>query len=58
MKRKLDEQHDRFEASEKEWQAREAELLARIAGLEGSKQAASGMSKETLAEVEDKIKLL
>lgn len=58
LKRKLDEQHDRFEAAEKEWQAREAELLARIAGLEGSKKAASGMSKETLAEVEDKIKLL
>ena len=58
LKRKLDEQHDRFEAAEKEWQAREAELLARIAELEGSKKAASGMSKETLAEVEDKIKLL
>ena len=58
LKRKLDDQQDRFEAAEKEWQAREAELLARIAGLEGSKKAASGMSKETLAEVEDKIKLL
>ncbi len=34
LKRKLDEQHDRFEAAEKEWQAREAELLARIAELE------------------------
>lgn len=34
LKRKLDEQHDRFEAAEKEWQSREAELLARIAELE------------------------
>ena len=58
LKRKLDEQHDRFEAAEKEWQAREAELLARIAGLEGSRQAAKGMTPETLKQVEEKIKLL
>ena len=58
LKRKLDEQHDRFEAAEKEWQAREAELLARIAGLEGSKKAAKGMTPETLKQVEEKIKLM
>lgn len=58
LKRKLDEQHDRFEAAEKEWQAREAELLARIAGLEGSRQAAKGMTPETLKQVEEKIKLM
>ncbi len=58
LKRKLDEQHDRFEAAEKEWQSREAELLARIAGLEGSRQAAKGMTPETLKQVEEKIKLM
>lgn len=58
LKRKLDEQHDRFEAAEKEWQAREAELLARIAELEGSRQAAKGMTPETLKQVEEKIKLM
>lgn len=58
LKRKLDEQHDRFEAAEKEWQSREAELLARIAELEGSRQAAKGMTPETLKQVEEKIKLM
>lgn len=58
LKRKLDDQQDRFEAAEKEWQAREAELLARIAGLEGSRQAAKGMTPETLKQVEEKIKLM
>ena len=46
------------QAAETEWKTREAELLARIAELEGSRKASAGMSKETLAEVEDKIKLL
>ena len=58
LKRKLDDQQDRFEAAEKEWQAREAELLARIAELEGSRQAAKGMTPETLKRVEEKIKLM
>mgnify|MGYP002521242711 FL=1 len=58
LKRKLDDQQDRFEAAEKEWQAREAELLARIAELEGSRQAAKGMTPETLKQVEEKIKLM
>ena len=38
--------------------AREKELLARIADLEGGAKAAPGMSAETLAEVEEKIKML
>lgn len=58
LQRKLREEKDLRTAAEQEWKAREAELLARIAELEGSKKAAAGMSKETLAEVEDKIKLL
>ena len=57
LQRKLREEKDLRTAAEQEWKAREAELLARIAELEGLKKAA-GMSKETLAEVEDKIKLL
>ena len=58
LKRKLRENEAHRQAAEAEWKNREAELLARIAELEGSRKAASGMSKETLAEVEDKIKLL
>lgn len=57
LQRKLREEKEQRTAAEQEWKVREAELLARIAELEGQKQAA-GMSKETLAEVEDKIKLL
>ena len=58
LTRKLHAAEELHAAAEQEWKAREAELLARIAELEGSRKAASGMSKETLAEVEDKIKLL
>ena len=58
LKRKLRENEAQRQAAEAEWKNREAELLARIAELEGSRKAASGMTRETLAEVEDKIKLL
>ena len=58
LRQKLREKETRRQAAETEWKNREAELLARIAELEGSGKAASGMSRETLAEVEDKIKLL
>ena len=58
LKRKLRENEAQQQAAETEWKNREAELLARIAELEGSRKAASGMSKETLEEVEGKIKLL
>ena len=58
LMRKLHEKEAQIRASEEEWKNREAELLARIAELEGSQKASSGMSKETLAEVENKIKLL
>ena len=56
--RKLRDKELQHRAAESEWKNREAELLARIAELEGSRKAASGMTRETLAEVEDKIKLL
>ena len=58
LMRKLREKEAQLQAAETEWKNREAELLARIAELEGARKAASGMSKETLAEVEDKIKML
>ena len=58
LRRKLRDKETLHQAAESEWKAREAELLAKIAELEGSRRAVSGMSKETLAEVEDKIKLL
>ena len=58
LTRKLREKEAQIEAIEKEHSAYEAELLARIGELEGSRKAASGMSRETLAEVEDKIKML
>ncbi len=58
LMRKLRDKELLHRAAEQEWKAREAGLLARIAELEGSKKAAAGMTKETLAEVEDKIKLL
>ena len=38
--------------------ARETELLGVIQGLREARKDAVGMSKETLAEVEEKIKLL
>lgn len=57
LQRKLREKEEQQQSAEQEWKVRESELLARIAELEGSHKAA-GMSKETLAEVEDKIKLL
>ena len=56
--RKLRENEAQHQAAETEWRNREAELLARIAELEGSRKAAAGMSEETLAAVENKIKLL
>ena len=58
LKRKLHEKEAQLQAAETEWKNREAELLARIAELENPQKAASGMTRETLAEVEDKIKLL
>ena len=58
LRRKLRGKETLHQAAESEWKAREAELLARIAELEGGRKAASGMTRETLAEVEDKIKLL
>ncbi len=58
LKRRIRANEEWRQAAETEWKNREAELLARIAELEGGRKAASGMSKETLAEVEDKIKLL
>ena len=58
LKRKLREKETLHQAAEAEWKNREAELLARIAELENPQKAASGMTRETLAEVEDKIKLL
>ena len=56
LQRKLREKEEQFQAAETEWKAREAELLAKITAQQSS--SAAGISKETLAEVEDKIKLL
>ena len=56
LQRKLREKEARLQAAEAEWQAREAELLAKLA--EARKNTPAGMSRETLEEVEDKIKLL
>ncbi|MBE6373849.1 MAG: hypothetical protein E7055_17490 [Lentisphaerae bacterium] len=58
LMRKLRENEAQHQAAETSWKNREAELLARIAELEGSRKAAAGMSEETLAAVESKIKLL
>ena len=58
LKRKLREKEAQQQTAETEWKNREAELLARIAELEGPRKASAGMSKETLEEVEDKIKML
>ena len=58
LQRKLREEKELRNAAETEWKNREAELLARIAELEGPRKAAAGMSKETLEEVEGKIKML
>ena len=57
LTRKLREKESQHQAAEAEWKNREAELLARIAELEVPQKTA-GMTKETLEEVEDKIKLL
>lgn len=56
LQKKLAERDELFEAAEKEWRNREAELLARIAAFENN--ASDGMSAETLADVEEKIKLM
>ena len=56
LQRKLREKEARLQAAEAEWKAREAELLAKLA--EARKNTPAGMSRETLEEVEDKIKLL
>ena len=56
LQRKLREKEARLQAAEAEWKAREAELLAKLA--EVRKNTPAGMSRETLEEVEDKIKLL
>ena len=56
LQKKLAEREELFEAAEKEWRYREAELLARITALENN--TANGISKETLENVEEKIKLL
>ena len=56
LQRKLAEKDDIISAAEAEHRAREAELLARIAELENG--STTGISKETLSQVEEKIKLL
>lgn len=56
LQRKLRAKEAQLEAAEAEWKAREAELLAKLA--EARKNTPAGMSRETLEEVEDKIKLL
>ena len=58
LRRKLRENENVRQAAESGWKARETELLNRIAELESPGKAASGMSPETLAAVEKKIKLL
>ena len=57
LTRKLHAAEELHAAAEQEWKVREAELLARIAELEGGRKGPA-MSRETLAEVEQKIKLL
>jgi len=57
LTRKLHAAEELHAAAEQEWKAREAELLAKIAELEGRRKG-PGMTRETLAEVEQKIKLL
>lgn len=54
LQKRLAEKETQLEAAEAEWRAREAELLAQIAGQEKE----TGLSSDTLAEVEEKIKLL
>ena len=56
LQKKIEEKDNLIAAIENEWQNREAELLARVAALESSTVA--GMSEETLADVEEKIKLM
>ena len=56
LQRKLRAKEAQLQAAEAEWKAREAELLAKLA--EARKNTPAGMSRETLEEVEDKIKLL
>ena len=56
LRQKLAEKEQQLQCAENEWQAREAELLVRIAELENN--TSSGMSAETLERVEEKIKLL
>lgn len=54
LQKRLAEKETQFEAAEAEWRAREAELLA----LLESKEKSAGLSSDTLAEVEEKIRLL
>ena len=54
LQKRLAEKETQFEAAEAEWRAREAELLA----LLESKEKSAGLTSDTLAEVEEKIRLL
>ena len=54
LQKRLAEKETQFEAAEAEWRAREAELLALLA----DKEKSAGLSSDTLAEVEEKIRLL
>ena len=54
LQKRLAEKEEQLEDAEAEWRARKAELLAQIAGQEKD----TGLSSDTLAEVEEKIKLL
>ena len=58
LQRKLREKEEQLHAAEERWKVREAELLTRIMEQENRQKAASGMSRETLEEVENKIKLM
>ena len=54
LQKRLAEKEEQLEGAEAEWRAREAELLA----LLESKEKSAGLTSDTLAEVEEKIRLL
>lgn len=58
LRREIDELKQKAEADKAAWKTREAELLAKIAALEGAASPNAGMSKDTLADIEHKIKML
>lgn len=57
LRRQIDDLKRQAESDKASWQAREAELLKRIADLENTPGNA-GMSPETLEHIEHKIKML